>query len=131
MPATWALRSPSPAPTRWWRCSRPQISSDLDAGTTSGTTLQWTGYSPLGTGHFHVELDDDEHFDSSPIHPEMGQPQMATVNEAAGTPGGPLTTTSWTTPALDAGTLYYWHVVVHNSGNGVVGGSPTWRFVAP
>jgi hypothetical protein len=109
----------------------PVSPTDLDAGVTAGTTLQWTGFAPLGAGHFHVELDDDEHFDVTPNHPETGYPQLAAVNETAGTPGGPLTTTSWTTPALDAGVLYYWHVVVHNSGNGVIAGSPTWRFRTP
>jgi hypothetical protein len=101
------------------------------SGIPSGTTLSWSGFALTGTQHFHVELDDDPHFDASANHPEVGDAPVAIVNEIGGTPGGRQTTSSWTTPALTSGKTYYWHVVAHNSGNGFIGGSRTSEFTVP
>jgi hypothetical protein len=105
--------------------------ADDGAGDASGTVLTWTGVGPLVTRHYHLEIDDDAHFEANGIHPEGGAVPIAAVNESAGTPGGPLTVETYTTPALQPDTKYYWRVVLHNSGHGVEGGSETFTFTTP
>jgi hypothetical protein len=86
--------------------------------------ISWSGFTLPGGGSFEAYLDDDDHLgpgEPTANHPETGAAAQVQTG---------LTATSATFGGLANGATYFWHVVAKDFSGGVVGASPTLKFVA-